>query len=136
MLPQKTANARLRVKKRVSEGKYTLKPGYDYVPLKDVFEELKMPNYYEKAVNLNPAKRRIHLLNVPDGTWENSDFWNDINKPLMDDIINNPNNYNVIIMAPPESAPQLGGSFSKEINKLVSNDYNFVNKNGYWKLKK
>jgi len=119
----------------VSEGKYTLEPGYDYLPLKDIFEELKMPKYYEKAMNLDPAKRRIHLLNVPDGTWENSDFWNDINKLLIDDIKNNPNKYNVIILPNPNKADDLKGNFFKEMDALDVK-FNFIEKDGYFTIEK
>jgi hypothetical protein len=118
-------------------GKYMPSDEYDYLPLKDVFEELKMPKYYEKTVNLDQAKRRIHLLNVPDGTWENSDFWNDINKPLIDDIIDNPNKYNVIILPNPKKADDLLGNFQKEINRLKNiGKYNFKNKGNYYTIEK
>ena len=116
-------------------GKYMPSDEYDYVPLKDVFEELKMPKYYEKTVNLDPAKRRIHLLNVPDGTWENSDFWNDINKPLIDDIKNNPNKYNVIILPNPNKAERLRGNFKMEKDALDVK-FDFIEKDGYFTIEK
>jgi len=103
-------------------GKYNDPYNLGYITTKQVLDELKMMKYYEAVENISSTKRRIHLLNIPDKTIKTPGkvWWNDFNKPQIQDILNNPDKYNVIILVDPNDTRiiDLKGAFMDEINEL------------------
>ncbi len=116
-------------------GKYSLPSDLDYITTKQVFDKLTIMKYYESAENISAAERRVQMLNVPHNTSKGKDWWNYFNNPQMQDIINNPEKYNVIILANPKDQKiiDLGGYFIEEIKELEKK-FNFIQKGNYWTI--
>jgi hypothetical protein len=127
-------------------GKFSLKRNpFGYLTTKDVFNELGLNNlkYWELSKNLTPSSQRIHVLNLPDAAYTppDKDWWTAYNAQLIDDIIMDPDKYNVVILTDvvkPDGIAEvndvLKGIYSEEINALRKH-FDFKIQGEFWTIK-